>query len=282
MSRIHVFAADRLASLDGVASGPGLRGTQLVQALRAGGHDISVSIPADAWPQAAPGRGDAGQGGAGHPPVLHNRRTYLDLLNRMRPEVVVWMQPLLRNTPFSAGALHVCDLHGSGAPATDLRDRVVRHAAGAGLVLLGSAGQDGFWMAGLEQAAGASAIVPYATPPDLLLPPRAGASALRRLHVPGGMHLRPGGLAWLARAAAWCGAHGIGLHVGAAPGVVVDVGTMQALHALEDMPGVHLSGTPELRALLDGYGPGSLLLDLADGWPDRCRSWTPWRMACRC
>ncbi len=264
MSRIHVFAADRLASLDGVASGAGLRGAQLVQALRAGGHDVSVSIPADASPLAAPGQGDASR-----LPVLHDRRTCLDLLSRMRPEVVVWMQPLLRGTPFSASALHVCDLHGSGAPAAYLRDQLVRHASGAGLVLTGSAGQDGFWTAGLGQGAGASAIVPYATPPALLLPPRAGVSALHRLHVPGGLHLRPGGLAWLARAAAWCGGRGVGLHVGPLPGVIEDVAAMQALHALEDMPGVYLSGAPNLRALLDGYGPGSLLLDLAGDSPER-------------
>jgi len=269
MSRIHVFAADRLASLDGVASAAGLRGAQLVHALRAGGHDVSVSIPADAWLQATPYRDGVGQGGAGHPPIPHDRRTCLDLLNRMRPEVVVWMQPLLRSTPFSTGALHVCDLHGGGAPAADLRDQAMRHVSGAGLVLTGSAGQDGFWAAVVGRAAGASAIVPYAMPPALLLPPRAGASALRRLHVPGGLHLRPGGLAWLARAAAWCGLRGVSLHVSPLPEVVADVGTMRALHALEDMPGVHLSGAPDLRALLDGYGPGSLMLDLADDGPER-------------
>lgn len=259
MSRIHVFAADALASLDSPASTAGLRAAQLVQALQAGGHEVSASIPAGTEP---------GQDAADRP-LLHDRRTCLDLLNRLRPGVVVWMQPLLRNTPFIAGALHVCDLYGQGAPAAGLRDDLARHVAGAGLVLTGSAGQDGFWTAALGQSVGASAIVPYATPPALRLPPRPDASVLRRLHVPGGLHLRPGGLTWLARAAAWCGPRGVSLHIAPPPRGAADLVAMQALLALEAMPGVHLLPAPDLRTALDGYGPGSLLLDLADDGPER-------------
>ena len=259
MARIHVFAADAPASLDGAAGTAGLRGAQLMGALRAGGHEVSVSIPAGA----APGRD------AADPPLLHDRRTYLDLLNRLRPGVVVWMQPLLRNSPFGGGALHVCDLYGQGAPTAELRDKVARHAAGAGLVVTGSAGQDGFWTAALGGSVAASAIVPYATPPALSVPLRAGVSVLRRLHVPGGLHLRPGGLAWLARAAAWCAVRGIGLHVALPPDGVTDLVAMQALRALEAMPGVHLLPAPDLRTVLNGYGPGSVVLDLADDSAER-------------
>ena len=259
MARIHVFAADAPASLDGAATPAGLRGAQLVGALQAGGHEVSVSIPA----------GDAPGQEAADRPLLHDRRTYLDLLHRLRPGVVVWMQPLLRNTPFGAGTLHVCDLYGQGAPTSGLRDKVARHVAGAGLVLTGSAGQDGFWTAALGQSAAASAVVPYATPPALCLPPRPGASVLQRLHVPGGLHLRPGGLAWLAQAAAWCAVRGIGLHIAPPPGGVTDLAAMQALHALETMPGVRLLPPSDRQTVLSGYGPGSLVLDLADDSTER-------------
>jgi len=259
MARIHVFAAEAPASLDRAASAAGLRGAQLLGALRAGGHEVSISIPAGT----APGRDLT------DPQLLHDRRSYLDLLHRLRPGVVAWMDPLLRNTPFGAGAVHVCDLHGLGAPNAELRGMIARHVAGAGLVLTGSAGQDGFWAAALGHSAGASAIVPYATPPALILPPRPGMSVLRRLHVPGGLHLRPGGLAWLARAAAWCAVRGIGLDIAPPPDGVTDLAAMQALRALEGMPGVHLLHAPDLQTALSGYGPGSLLLDLADDSAER-------------
>lgn len=264
MARIHVFAAEAPASLDRAANAAGLRGAQLVAALRAGGHEVSVSIPAEA----APSRDVV------DPPFLHDRRSCLDLLHRMRPGLVVWMDPLIRSTPFGGGALHVCDLCSLGAPAGELRGTIARHVAGAGLVLTGSAGQDGFWTAALGQSAAASAaaasvIVPYATPPTLIVPLQPGASELRRLHVPGGLHLRPGGLAWLARAAAWCAVRGIGLHIAPPPGGVTDLAAMQALRALETMPGVHLLHAPDLRTVLSGYSPGSLVLDLADDSAER-------------
>ncbi|MGI4951020.1 MAG: hypothetical protein ACRYGM_04385, partial [Janthinobacterium lividum] len=259
MARIHVFAAEAPASLDRAASAAGLRGAQLAGALRAGGHEVSVSIPAGA----APSR-DA----ADHP-LRHDRRSYMDLLHRLRPGVVVWMDPLLRTTPFGAGAVHVCDLYGLGAPKAELRGTIARHMAGAGLVLTGSVGQDGFWAAALGQPAAASAIVPYATPPALIVPLRPGASVLRRLHVPSGLHLRPGGLAWLARVAAWCAVRGIALHIAPPPGGVTDLAAMQALRSLEAMSGVHMLHAPDLRTVLGGYGPGSLLLDLADDSAER-------------
>ena len=126
MARIHVFAAEAPASLDCAASAAGLRGTQIIGALQAGGHEVSVSIPAEAAPSRdAPGH-----------PLRHDRRSYLDLLHRLRPDVVVWMDPLIRNTPFGAGALHICDLYGLGTPAGELRGTIARHVAGAGLVLM--------------------------------------------------------------------------------------------------------------------------------------------------
>lgn len=269
MARIHVFAAEAPASLDCAASAAGLRGTQIIGALQAGGHEVSVSIPAEAAPSRdAPGH-----------PLRHDRRSYLDLLHRLRPDVVVWMDPLIRNTPFGAGALHICDLYGLGTPAGELRGTIARHVAGAGLVLTGSAGQDGFWAAALGQPATVSAatastavasvIVPYATPPALIVSRQPGASVLRRLHVPGGLHLRPGGLAWLARAAAWCAVRGIGLHIAPPPGGMTDLAAMQALRALETMPGVRLLHAPDLQTVLSGYGPGSLLIDLADDSAER-------------
>ena len=97
----------------------------------------------------------------------------------------------------------------------------------------------------------------------LRLPHKGGVSPLRRLHVPGGLYLRPGGLDWLHRAAAWCGARGIALHVDPAAGETPDLAALRALHGIEAMPGVHLSVDPALRQALDGYGPGSLVLDLA-------------------
>ncbi len=263
MSRIHLFADDVPAVLDGPASGAGLRAAQLAAALTSGGHEVSVSIPDESAP-----RRDGGDGGG--PALRHSRRTCLDLLSRLRPEVVVWMQPLLW-TPFGPGVLHVCDLHGASVQPGDQAE-AARHLAGAGLALTGSAGQDGYWTAALGVDSPPSTIVPYTAPPELSLPPLPGAAALRRLHVAGGLHLRPGGLAWLARAAAWCGDRGVELHIAPPPEIAGPAGgvtTMRAIHDLERMTAVRPSAAVDLRTLLEGYEPGSVFLDLADDVPGR-------------
>lgn len=271
MQRILVFAAAVPATLDSPAAPAGLRAAQVIQALRDGGHDVSVSVPGPAsWtmpgtspgPVQVTGASPDGQGGLRHSP-----RTALDVLRRVRPDVVVWMDPLLRCTPASlmAGPLQVCDLHGHAPDDPAARDRMARHAAGADLLLTASGAQDGFWLAALPPGpACPTVIVPYAAPPGLRLPHKGGVSPLRRLHVPGGLHLRPGGLDWLKRAAAWCGTRGIALHVDPAAGETPDLAALRTLHGIEAMPGVHLSVDPALRQTLDGYGPGSLVLDLAD------------------
>ena len=280
MPRILVFAAAVPATLDSPAVPAGLRAAQVIQALRDGGHDVSVSVPAtlpenvqENAPENAPENMSWDGASSNGPALWHSPRTALDVLHRVRPDVIVWMDPLLRCTPASlmAGPLQVCDLHGHAPDDPAARDRMARHAAGADLVLTASGAQDGFWLAALPPGpACPTVIVPYAAPPGLRLPhrggvsPGGGVSPLRRLHVPGGLHLRPGGLDWLKRAAAWCGARGIALHVDPAAGETPDLATRRALHGIEAMPGVHLSVDPTLRQALDGYGPGSLVLDLAD------------------
>lgn len=253
--RIHVFAGDRLASWDRAASGAGLRAVQVIEALRAGGHEVTVSVPAGADTDAS---------------MTHDAGTYLDLLRRLRPEVAVWLSPLLRTTPFDPGMVHVCDLNGPVPPDGSARDRLVRHCVRADLVLTGSAELNGFWLAELARHGGAAtAVVPYATPDPLRVPGLPGLAALRRLHHVGALHAGTAGMALLAQAAAWCGRQGgAGLHIALpahAPAHAVEttgLGTLQELRRLEAMPGVHLVRAPPLRTLLEGYGPGSVLLDL--------------------
>lgn len=249
--RIHVFAAARLASWDRPASGAGLRAVQIVEALRAGGHEVTVSVPAGT---------DAGA------PLTHDAGSYLDLLRRLRPEAVVWMAPLLRNAPWDPSMVHVCDLHGPTPPSDPACDRLARHCAGAGLVLTASAEQNGFWLAELARRGTVrSAVVPYAMPDLLRSPIPTGLSALRRLHYVGDPHAGTDGMALLMQAAAWCGRQGgIELHVAVPTHSegATDLPTLQELRRLEAMPGVHLMRAPPLRALLEGYGPGSVLLDI--------------------
>jgi len=249
--RVHVFAADRLASWDTAASGAGQRAVQVVEALRAGGHEVTVSVPAGT---------DAGA------PMTHDAGTHLDLLRRLRPDVAVWMAPLLRTTPFDPGMAHICDLHGPTAPGGPARGGLARHCAGAGLVLTGSLEGNGFWLAELARHGGAATVVmPYATPDPFRVFDRTGLGALRRLHHVGDPRAGSAEMALLAQAAAWCGRRGgVELHIAVPAHAVAatDLDTLQELRRLEAMPGVHLVRAPPLRALLEGYGPGSVLLDL--------------------
>lgn len=262
MKRIHVFAADWLPSADDVATDAGLRAAQLVEALRAGGHAVSVSVPADSRRVRAV---QAARPERLREVMLHDRSGYMGLLRQVQPDVVVWAQPLLRHTPFAAGMVHVCDVHDAAAGVSE-RTILARHVAGADLLLTGSAGQRGFWLAELAAGAvAAAAVVPYATPAGLRRPSGAGPSALRTIHAAAALALQPD---VLARVAGWCGTHGVELQVSGTPGEdgAARLDAMLALRRLEPLPNVHVLGEVPLQTLLDSYGPGSLLLDWhADG-----------------
>ena len=264
MARLHLFAADILPTLDGPATSAGLRAAQLMAAFQAGGYEVTVSVPersGTARPGAVPGV------------MTHSRRTYLDVLGHVRPDIVVWMRPQLRTTPFPTGAVNVCDLEGVADRSGPPPDILARHLAGADLLLAGSAGQRGFWAARLAQHAvepGGNApgcvVVPYATPPELRQAQTHASSALKALHVTSPLALSAG---LLGRAASWCGLHGVGLRVAAPPtrDGEAALDAIRALQAVEAAPGVTILRAPTLRTIMGGYGPGGVLLDLPDDDP---------------
>lgn len=276
MKRAHVFAVDWLPTLDEVASGGGLRSLQAVSALRAGGYDVSVSVPRNSARVKALRTEDPARL---RPLLFHDHLDHTTLLHELRPDVVMWMWPSLRNTPFPPGPVHVCDLNGLqhfemangvAAQVEPARQQLVRRCAGADLVLTGSAEQNGFWSAELarEGIAAPTALVPYALPAALRLPPASGApSPLRRLQFVGNLYSWNRAAAWLEQVADWCGRHGgVELQVvaGLDPGNATGLGAIKALHGIEARPGVRVLGEMTLRAILQMCQPGSVALDLYD------------------
>lgn len=276
MKRAHVFAIDWLPTLDEVASGGGLRSLQAVSALQAGGYDASVSVPRNSARVKALRTEDPGRL---RPLLFHDHLDQTTLLRELQPDVVLWMWPSLRNAPFPAGPVHICDLNGlqhfemaNGVPAqVELaRQQLIRRCAGADLVLTGSAEQNGFWSAELarEGIATPTALVPYALPAALHLPPASGMpSALRRLQFVGNLYSWNRATAWLEQVADWCGRHGgVELQVvaGLDPGNATGLDAIRALQRIEARPGVHVLGELTLRTILQMYQPGSVALDLYD------------------
>ncbi len=276
MKRAHVLAIDWLPTLDEIASGGGLRSQQAVSALRAGGYDVSVSVPRNSARVKALRTEDPGRL---RPLLFHDHLDYTTLLHELRPDVVLWMWPSLRNAPFPPGPVHVCDLNGlqhfamaNGVPAQvePARQQLIRRCTGADLVLTGSVEQNGFWSAELarEGIATPTALVPYALPATLRLPPASGApSALRRLQFVGNLYSWKRSAAWLEQVADWCGRHGgIELQVvaGLDPGNATSLDAIGTLQRIEGRPGVHVLGELTLRAVLQMYQPGSIALDLYD------------------
>ncbi len=276
MKRAHVFAIDWLPTLDEVASGGGLRSQQAVSALQAGGYDVSVSVPRNSVRVKALRTEDPGRL---RPLLFHDHLDHTTLLRELRPDVVLWLWPSLRNAPFPPGPLHVCDLNGlqhfeiaNGVQAQvePARQQLIRRCAGADLVLTGSVEQNGFWSAELarEGIATPTALVPYALPAALRLPPASGApSALRRLQFVGNLYSWNRAAAWLEQVADWCGRHrGVELQVvaGLDPGNATGLDAIGTLQRIEARPGVHVLGELTLRAILRMYQPGSVALDLYD------------------
>lgn len=281
MKRAHVFAVDWLPALDEVASGGGLRSLQAVSALQAGGYDVSVSVPRNSTRVKALQTEDPGRL---RPMLFHDHLDQTTLLREVRPDVVLWMWPSLRSTPFPPGPVHVCDLNGlqhfemaNGVPAQvgPARRQLIRRCAGADLVLTGSVEQNGFWSAELarEGIAAPTALAPYALPAALRLPPHPGApSALRRLQFAGNLYSWNCAAAWLEQVADWCRRQGgIELQVvaGLDPGNATSLAAIKALHRIEARPGVHVMGELTLRAILESYQPGSVALDLYDDTLER-------------
>jgi len=150
---IHVFAIDWVPAASNVASGGGLRSLQVIEALRDAGHTVTWSVPATARHIRRVGRGSP----ALRDVEIHTADNQLELLRKLRPEIVFWLAPLSRAVPFtgSGDLVHVCDLIGLphieaslGAPGLEgpLRERLGRLCGSADLVLTGSAGQNGYWL----------------------------------------------------------------------------------------------------------------------------------------
>ena len=276
VKRAHVFAVDWLPTLDEVATGGGLRSLQAVSALQAGGYEVSVSVPRNSVRVKTLRTEDPGRL---RPLLFHDHLDHTTLLRELRPDVVLWMWPSLRNYPFPPGPVHVCDLNGlqhfemaNGVSAQVglARQQLVRRCAGADLVLTGSVEQNGFWSAELarEGIGAPTALVPYALPAALRPPPASAApSALRRLQFVGNLYSWNRAAAWLERVADWCGRHrGIELQVvaGVDPGNATGLAAIEALHRMEARPEVHMPGEMTLRAILQMHQPGSVALDLYD------------------
>lgn len=176
--RIHVFAIDILPSPGIVTTGGSLRSQQIVEGLRRGGHEVTYSVP-DSTPLArrqwellsADERGNAFGGEAG--------RTYLDVIGRLRPDVVVALWPMAFGFPRLGreGPVIVYDVNGlqnvegflagmaSGLADTSLAAftrRYLNKLATADVLLCGSSEQRAYWQGLLSHH------LDSATPPPMI------------------------------------------------------------------------------------------------------------------
>jgi hypothetical protein len=281
MARVHVFAIDWVPSRNDIASGGGLRSLQIIEALRNGGHDVSWSVPANARHVRRVGRDS--------PELrhveMHDEHNQLDLLKRLRPEVVFWLPALIRNIPFlnDTGMVNVCDLIGlphveaaMGSPAAvrPMGQRLTGLCTGADLVLTGSEEQNGYWQAALErhEPAVPTAIVPYALPRSLSTAQAVGAAQLRTLHVTGMIYAWSTSVRLLARVADWVSVRNnirLSLIAGTDPGGATDRSELEQLHAITARLGVRPLSEATFADAMAEYRPGSLSLDLYETTPER-------------
>jgi hypothetical protein len=274
MAKVHVFAIDWVPAKTDIASGGGLRSRQIIDALRDGGHDVTVSVPAEARHLRRLKRHDMEPDNV----RIHTADNQLDVLRKARADVVMWLAPLSRRIPYTRSneTIHVCDLIGlphieaaMGAPAreTPMRERIGALCGSADLVLTGSDEQHGYWLAELsrDRAAPSTAIVPYATPEALRGKPVSGQSRLLRLHVVGMAYAWSTSISLLDRVSAWVSRqHGITLSliIGTDPGGATDRSAMERLHAIACRPNVLFQGEVSFGEAMEDCQAGSFALDL--------------------
>ena len=276
MTRVHVFAIDWVPEPGDVAGGGGLRSLQVIEALRSGGHTVSVSVPrasktTQAMRLATPERLEGVK--------LHDEANQIDLLRQLRPDVVLWLWPSICNVPFTGlgDLVHVCDLNGvqdheiagrNGAMFRTMRRRLVEVCGGADLVLTGSPEQHGYWLGVLGDAGRVppARIIPYRLVRQWRQPADSErAGGLARLHVTGNLYHWNASTALLARVARWAGRHGgveVSVVCGLDPGGGTALSDVAAMAEIARMPGVTMHNDLAFRATMASYRAGSLHLDL--------------------
>jgi hypothetical protein len=274
MAAIHVFAIDWVPAATDVASGGGLRSRQIIDALCEAGHSVSFSVPSDCR--------HLRRVGPEHPSVqnvnVHNENNQLDVLRKFRPQVVVWLSPLIRSIPFtgSGEVIHVCDLIGLAhveaslsTPALEpyIRQRLVRLCRLSNLVLTGSEEQNGYWLAELSrgQSPPPAVVIPYSLPDGLRTSNGTGSSALARLHVASVVQAWSTSTPLLERVADWiAGRHDVTLSliVDADSDGATDRSTLQKLLAISRRPRVEMPGAVSFAEAMADYRPGSVALDI--------------------
>ena len=274
MAAIHVFSIDWVPAPSDIAGGGGLRSLQVIEALRTAGHSVTYSVPSDCRHLRRVGRDSTTLRDI----EVHSASNQLDLLEKLRPDIAIWMSPLSRTIPLSGSGdmIHVCDLLGLphieaslGATGMErpLRERLGRLCGSADLVLTGSDEQNGYWLCELsrDRPPPPVAIVPYALPDSLRGAGATGQARLTRLHVTGMVYAWSTSIRLLERIANWVASRdGVTLSaiVGTDPGGATDRSVMQALAAVGARPHVEMPGEVSFAAAMADYAAGSLSLDL--------------------
>jgi hypothetical protein len=274
VAAIHVFAIDWVPEATDIASGGGLRSRQIIDALREAGHTVTFSVPAECR--------HLRRVGPDSPAVryieVHTPTNQLDVLRKTRPDIVLWLPPLMRTIPFtgSGDLIHVCDLIGLqhieaslGTPAVvaSLRERLARLCSHADLVLTGSEEQNGYWLAELSRThiPPPTVVVPYALPDALRSSGASGKSTLCRLHVTGMVYPWSTSTRLLERVANWVAERNdisLSLILGTDPGGATDRSVLHKLQALAAKPHVEMPGEVSFADAMADYRAGSLALDL--------------------
>ena len=275
MASVHIFAYDWIPGPDDIASGGGLRGLQLVEALREAGEDVTFSVPSNCRHLQRLGRG--------HPSLrdvhIHNADNQLDILRETRPQVIIWT-PFGRDVPPHGppGTIHVYDM--IGLPHVEAafgvksqirrnRDRLLRLSKGIDLFLTGSEEQNGYLLSMLtsDGTEVVPAIVPYALPASLSPTGARKSSRLRRLHVTGMIYPWSTSIPPLRDAAEWVSRRaGVTLSIiaGTDPGGATDRAVLRALDTISGYPNVLMHGEQTFAKAMNDYGPGSVALDVYD------------------
>jgi glycosyltransferase involved in cell wall biosynthesis len=271
---ILVFAIDWIPESGDIASGGGLRSLQVVEALRAGGYNVTAAVPRKARTVRALELSDPARVRQAE---LFEENDQITLLRRHKPDLAVWLWPSARRVAFSGfpEMAQLCDLNGlqdyefiMGVPKllTHARRLLAESTQGADAVLTGAPEQYGYWLGQLPDGPGkpSFALAPYALPESLRTAPVTGVAALTRLHVIGNIYAWNAALPLLARAAAWTsGREGLSLRIigGIDPGGATPLHDIAALSALEAPQVVRLAEMSFATAMAE-FGPGSLSVDL--------------------
>ena len=270
---VLVFTYDWVPERNDIASGGGLRGLQLIEALREAGYHVACSVPADSRYLRRIGTEYL----ASRKIYRHDAFNQLDIIREVRPDIVIW-PPFGRHIPLpdASRIVHVYDMiglphveaaFGVRAQVTPNRARLVGLCEGIDLFLTGSEEQNGYWLAQLTRDGDDrhTAIVPYALPASLWPSEKFGADRLSRLHVTGMIYPWSTAVSPLLNAAKWVsGRDGVTLSViaGTDPGGATDREVLRTLKTISELRNVEMPGEQSFADAMNDYGPGSVALDL--------------------